>query len=114
LINAASEREPYHILHDLPGAIAREIIVEVHSKIVLMALLLLFSPLHKQLETSSRQDPYMIREFSGWLVAHAFRAAACLSFCIVFVICVGIYFQGTLFGRRAHADVFGFGALARL
>ena len=104
----------HHVLHNLPSAIAREIIVEVHAEIVLIALFLLFPPLHKQLEASSREDPDMILELGGGLIIHALRAAACFSVFVVFVVCVAIYFQGTVFGRRAYTDVFDFGAWSRL
>lgn len=111
LINAA---KAYHILHNLPSAITRKIIVKVHAKIMLIALFLLFPPSHKKLETSSRQNPYVVWELSGPFVAHAFWAAAGLRLFVLFVIVVGIGLRGMVFGGRAYTDVVDFEALARI
>lgn len=54
----------------------------------------------------------MVRDFGGWFVAYAYWAATCFGFLVVFVVCAGIDFQGTVFGGRAHTDVFDVGTLA--
>jgi len=62
------------ILHDFRQSISGEVIIHIHAKSILIAVLGLDLPLREQLETLFREDPDPVGVLLGRLLAHAIDA----------------------------------------
>lgn len=71
-----TDQQTHHVVHDLLGPVCAEIVINIHIEIILIALLLLFHPLHQQLKPSLRHDPLVLRVLVRGFHAHALFTTA--------------------------------------